>query len=283
MMIFEALKLMRLHRPVGIFLLWWPTAWALWIANLQRIKWSLVIWFAMGTLLMRSAGCVINDIADRRFDLHVKRTADRPLTAGTLSLPVAWGILFALLLMALIVLIQLPPVCFYYALLSLFLFFLYPFCKRFLKTPQGVLALAFSMGIPMVYAASDHVFDLSMWTLMLINISWVLAYDTIYACMDKADDRRIGIYSTALYWGTMTPKMILGLHCFIQGLWLLLAILCQLPLFFGVAWILGGYHFLKQYLLCRDEEGSPKVYFQAFNLNAWYGFWMWCGLCISSP
>jgi 4-hydroxybenzoate polyprenyltransferase len=275
-MVFEAFRLMRLDKPVGIFLLWWPTAWALWIANEGRVRWSLLLWFSLGTILMRSAGCVMNDIADRRIDLHVKRTAQRPLTTGQLSLLQAWFIFLGLLVLAFLVLIQLPTDCFYYALIALFLCGLYPFCKRFLASPQTILALAFSMGIPMAYVASAHALDVTMWTLVLINLLWVLAYDTLYACVDLADDERIGVRSTARLWGKNTDSVVLCLHLLIQGIWLGLAMQFHAFWFFAVAWLLGSYNFWKQHQLIK--QGTPEAYFQAFRLNVWYGCWMWLGV-----
>jgi 4-hydroxybenzoate polyprenyltransferase len=269
-------RLMRLDKPVGILLLWWPTLWALCIANHGLAPWSLVWWFGLGTLLMRSAGCVLNDIADRRIDLHVQRTKNRPLTSGALSLLQAWGVLFILLALAFVVLVQLPKLCFYYGLISLGLAWIYPFCKRFLSSPQSVLSLAFSMGIPMVYAASGYDPDLNMWVLLGLNILWVLAYDTLYACVDKTDDQRIGVNSTALYWGEHTTRVIVTLQVMVQGAWLILMMNLHLNWVFGVAWLMGSYSFWRQYQLLK--QATPEACFEAFKLNAWYGGWMAAGI-----
>lgn len=269
-------RLMRLDKPIGILLLWWPTAWALWTANHTFPPTPILIWFFLGTVLMRSAGCVMNDIADRNIDLHVQRTKSRPLTSGEMSLVTAFGILGMLLLLALIVLLQLPHECFYYALAAVVLAMLYPFCKRFFPTPQGVLALAFSMGIPMAYASLGAKPNVQMVILLLINILWVLAYDTIYALLDRADDERIGVHSTARYWEKYDRQVIIGLQVTIQLLWLVWAYLSGVNVWFYLVWIVGSVNFLIQQFYIN--QSMPEKYFQAFKLNGWYGFWMWLGL-----
>lgn len=277
-------RLMRLDKPVGIFLLWWPTFWALWMVKADLI---IMTYFALGTVLMRSAGCVVNDIADRHFDLHVRRTQHRPLTSGEISLEMAFAVLMVLLILALVVLLQLPKLCFYYALPALCLAVVYPFCKRFLPTPQAVLALAFSMGIPMAFAASGVQSNRSMFLLLLINILWVLAYDTIYACLDRADDIRIGVHSTARYWAKYDRQVIAGLQISLQCLWLILAFLEHVGLSFYLAWFAGSINLgIQQYHLARFFSTNPSSSIQArealglhaFKLNAWYGFWMGMGL-----
>lgn len=277
--VLSIVRLMRLDKPVGILLLWWPTLWALCLANQGLPPLRLVVWFALGTVFMRSAGCVVNDIADRRIDLHVQRTKHRPLTSGALTLPQAWATLFILLILAFVVLVQLPKTCFYYALMSLCVTWIYPFCKRFLSSPQTVLSLAFSMGIPMAYAASDVPPDINMGLLLGVNVLWVLAYDTLYACADKVDDERLGVNSTALYWGEHASQVILMLQWLVQGVWLLLMFNLHLNWVFGLAWLMGNYSFWRQYRLLK--QGSPEKAFAAFKLNAVYGGWMAAGIVAS--
>lgn len=268
--------LIRLDKPIGIFLLWWPTAWALWIANQGMPPLHLLGWFILGTILMRSAGCVVNDIADRQIDLHVERTRTRPLTSGQLSLGTAFVVLAVLLALSLLVLLQLSKRCFYDALIALALSMTYPFCKRILPTPQGVLALAFSMGIPMAFDASNVPFNQSMVVLMVINCLWVLAYDTIYARLDKADDERIGVHSTARYWEKQDRQVIVGLQIVMQLLWVWLAYTRGAMFTFYLLWIIASMSLgIQQYYLTTD---SKPLWFRAFKLNGWYGCLMWCGL-----
>lgn len=266
-------RLMRFHKPVGILLLWLPTAWALWLANDGPPNPSLLVYFILGTVLMRAAGCVVNDIADRHVDKHVKRTDQRPLTTGEVGLVEACLLLMGLLFMALMIVMQLPIVCFYYALLALFITILYPFCKRFFEAPQLILGLAFSMGIPMAYAASGRAFDWEMGILFLLNAAWIVAYDTMYAMADREDDRRIGVKSTALLFGAYDRIIIQCLQLFSHGLWLLLAMILHYSLLFYVCW---GSAFLvlfyQQWLLNKGR------YLDAFSTSVWYGVVMWVAL-----
>lgn len=270
---FAWFRLMRLDKPVGIWLLWFPTAWALCLAAKGQMDWYLAFLFFAGTVLMRSAGCVINDIADRHIDTHVKRTALRPLTSGETGLVSAFILLFILLLLALVVLIQLPRACFYYAVLALLITFIYPFCKRFISGPQLVLGFAFSMGIPMAYAALGLRPDWNTVLLLVINYCWIVAYDTEYALVDRDDDLRIGVKSTAIWFGESNRLMIGLLQIVAHSLWLILAFLNQLSAIFLVYWLLGALIFIYQQRLL-----SAKSYFSAFLSNSYYGLVMWVGI-----
>ncbi|MDX2346965.1 MAG: 4-hydroxybenzoate octaprenyltransferase, partial [Legionella sp.] len=188
-------ELLRLHKPIGTLLLWFPTAWALWLASHGKPPALFVLYFFLGTFIMRSAGCLLNDIADRHIDPHVERTKNRPLAAQQISLQAAMALLIFLLFTAFIILAQLPKACFNYALISIALTAVYPFCKRFFEAPQLVLGLAFSMGIPMAFTAVGTPLNLSVLLLMLLNFCWIMAYDTIYALADRPDDLEIGVKS----------------------------------------------------------------------------------------
>ena len=174
-------RLMRLDKPVGILLLWFPTVWALWLAHQGVPPVRVFCYFLLGTVVMRSAGCVINDFADRHIDKHVTRTKLRPLTTGAIHSVEAMALLSILLLMALFIVVQLPPTCFYLACFGVVITVIYPFCKRWIQAPQLVLSMAFSVGIPMAYVVARQPFDQVMWVLIVMNLFWVIAYDTMYA------------------------------------------------------------------------------------------------------
>lgn len=270
-------RLARFNKPAGTLLLWAPTAWALWIANDGHPSVKLIMLFLMGTIFMRAAGCVMNDIADRRIDLHVKRTKNRPLTSGEVSLQKAVAFLLVLLLAALVILVQLPLVCFYFALLALAVTILYPFCKRFLECPQLVLGIAFSLGIPMAFAASGDLSNPAMFYLLLINIAWIVAYDTQYAMADRADDLRIGVKSSAILFASYDRLIIAGLQIFFHALWLVLAWISEWSVYFYTGWMIGLFILIyQQKLLASRVEAN---YSRAFASNAWYGVIMWIAVC----
>ena len=268
--------LMRFHKPAGIALLWLPTAWALWIANHGAPKLNLVIYFLLGTIFMRAAGCVVNDIADRHIDKHVSRTKNRPLTSGEIGLIEALLLLLILLFAALCVLIQLPDKCFYYALFALLITIIYPFCKRFFQAPQLILGLAFSMGIPMAYVASGVAPDTTMLVLFIINFTWIVAYDTMYAMSDRDDDLRIGVKSTAVLFGQHDCLIILLLQIVFQSLWLYLALTQNYSMWFYTAWIIANGILIYQQCLIRTRHAA--LYLRAFSSNSIYGLVMWIGL-----
>ncbi|CAM2874719.1 4-hydroxybenzoate octaprenyltransferase [Legionella worsleiensis] len=272
-------RLTRLDKPVGILLLWYPTAWALWVANHGIPELRLLVLFFMGTLLMRSAGCVINDIADRNVDRHVARTKLRPLTSGEVGLTEAFLILGFLLFASLIVLIYLPHDCFYLALISLVITFLYPFCKRFLNTPQIILGLAFSMGIPMAYVASYVPMNCDLVILLIINFAWIVAYDTMYAMTDKEDDLKVGIKSTAIYFADY-DRLIIGLLLFsLHLLWFFWAYARGVSYGFYVFWGMGAGILLWQMKLIHNR--NPQNCFKAFLMSSYYGAVMWMALSLA--
>lgn len=271
-------RLTRFDKPAGILLLWSPTAWALWLANRGQPSFRLFFLFLFGTLIMRAAGCVMNDIADRNIDRHVQRTSKRPLTAGEVSLPAAIIVLIVLLFIALLILIQLNFTCVYYALIALFLTFLYPFCKRFIQSPQLVLSLAFSMGIPMAYAASEVPLDLGFLILFIINMCWILAYDTEYAMADRVDDLKIGVKSTAILFGQWDTRIIAILQLLFHLLWIPLIMQLKFNYGFLFCWIIGAaILFYQQWLISNRNEPDCL---RAFISNSWYGLIMWLGIMV---
>ena len=194
-------KLMRLDRPVGILLLLWPALWALWLASRGQPDLMLVWIFVLGAVLMRSAGCVVNDIADRDFDRHVARTRDRPITAGLVGVKEALVLAAVLTLLAGCLVLMLNGLTIAMSLLALVFAFTYPFTKRFFAVPQAWLGIAFGFGIPMAYAAATGRVPAVAWVMMLANVFWAIAYDTAYAMVDREDDLKIGIKTSAITFG----------------------------------------------------------------------------------
>lgn len=270
------LKLMRFHKPVGFFLLWFPTAWALWIANAGNPPLILVVLFFLGTLIMRAAGCIINDIADRHIDCHVKRTAMRPLTSGQLNLFECFFLFLILLSSALFVLMQLPQACITYAILAVFITILYPFCKRFTHGPQLILGIAFSMGIPMAFAATGVHPNTIMILLLVINALWVIAYDTQYAMVDREEDLLIGVKSTAIFFAQYDRIIIAIMQIIFHFLWLVLAFKLNYSYSFGVGWFTASWILVYQQKQMFHRQ--PVHCFKAFSANIWYGALMWISI-----
>ena len=227
---------------------------------------------------MRAAGCVINDVADRHIDKHVSRTKLRPLTSGEVSLNEAFGLITVLFIASLLVLICLPKDCFYIALIALFITVIYPFCKRFLNAPQLVLGLAFSMGIPMAYVASGTRLGGQFIFIFIINFTWIIAYDTMYAMTDKADDLRIGVKSTAIYFGSYDRLMIGILQSAVHVLWLCWALLNHANVGFYFLWFAAGCILLYQQILIRNQ--IPQKCFKAFIISIYYGGLMWIAISV---
>ncbi|MDP3559468.1 MAG: 4-hydroxybenzoate octaprenyltransferase, partial [Legionellaceae bacterium] len=255
----------------------YPTAFALWIAPHKNLR--LLPWFFLGTILMRAAGCIINDIADRRWDAHVARTQQRPLVTGALSLIEAWVCLLLLLFLSFLVLLQLSPACFYWALAALGVVGLYPFTKRFLPAPQVILGIAFSMSIPMVYTAYAASMDGVTLLLWANTVLWVLSYDTMYAMVDKSDDQVLGLYSTAILAGEYDSiwVSIFGVLSYLS--WLFIAKLLFLNIYFYAAW--AGAGLLLGYQLYLTSTQQAQACFRAFSLSVWYGLLLWIGLCFN--
>jgi 4-hydroxybenzoate polyprenyltransferase len=273
------LRLMRLDRPIGAFLLLWPTLWALWIAGNGQPQAKIVLILSLGVFVMRAAGCVINDYADRNFDSHVERTRTRPLATGELSITNAFFTLIVLLLLALALVLQLNRESLIVALFALGIAALYPFAKRFTYLPQFVLGVAFSMGIPMAFTAHQGTIPSIAWWLLIANLMWVVAYDTIYAMVDREDDIKIGIKSTAILFGRFDRVIIFG---FAMASILFLACIgwkqgFNSYYFSGLA--LATINLLYQQWLIKDDNTAR--YFAAFLNNNWLGAFVFIGLVLN--
>ena len=272
------IRLLRLNRPIGIWLLLWPTLWALWIAGDGRPSGDVLLIFVVGTVVMRSAGCIINDIADREIDPHVARTRDRPLATGEVSVRVAAGLFVALMLVGLGLVSLLNPLTQALAVLGALVTVAYPFAKRLIAAPQFVLGIAFSWGVPMAFAAElGHVPRIG-WLLFVVTIAWVVVYDTQYAMADRPDDIKLGVNSTAILFGDLDKAFISGL----QFMLLLVLLLIGRSVERG-GWYLAGIaaaavFMLYQQFLIRDRE--PDRCFAAFLNNAWLGLSVLVGLVL---
>ena len=272
-------KLMRLDKPIGILLLLWPTLWALWLSSWGTPNWAVVWIFVLGTVLMRSAGCVINDLADRKFDPHVARTKDRPLAAGKVSVKEALLLFFVLVLCAFCLI--LPLRSWYIVGLSVIALFLaasYPLTKRFFAVPQAYLGVAFGFGIPMAYAAHLDMIPQTAWALLLANVFWAMAYDTEYAMVDRADDLKIGIKTSAITFGRFDVAAVMLCYAMTFALiaWVGYQMHAQWAFYTGlaVAAAIAIYH----YTLIRGREPAPC--FKAFLHNNWVGASIFAGIVI---
>jgi len=272
-------KLMRLDKPIGILLLLWPTLWAQWLASHGQPDW-LILWiFVIGVVLMRSAGCVINDFADRDFDPHVARTRERPLAAGKVSPKEALLLAAGLALLAFLLVLPLGKLVIGLSFVALFLAASYPFSKRFFAIPQAYLGIAFGFGIPMSYAALWGAVPQEAWLLLAANVFWAVAYDTEYAMVDRVDDLKIGIKTSAITFGRYDIAAIAV--CYAATLAILAWVGWQrkMDLVFygglGVAAAIALYH-LK---LIRQRD--PKQCFRAFLHNSWLGAAVFGGIVLN--
>ncbi len=268
-------KLMRLDKPIGILLLLWPTLWALWVASDGRPAAWVVAIFVVGTVLMRSAGCVINDYADKDFDGHVERTRNRPLAARRISPKEALGLAAGLSLLSFLLVLPLNGLTIAMSVPAVFLAGSYPYTKRFLAIPQAYLGIAFGFGIPMAFAAFQNDIPLVAWVMLLANVFWAVAYDTEYAMVDRPDDLKIGIKTSAITFGRFEVAAIMlcyALTLLLLG-WAGFATGAGLPFLAGLAVAAGlmGYH----YTLIRDRD-RPKC-FKAFLHNNWVGAAIFAG------
>lgn len=273
-------QLARLDKPIGSLLLLWPTLWALWLAADGFPPVSLLLIFIAGVFVMRSAGCVINDYADRHFDGHVKRTASRPLPAGRISTTQA--LLFFLLLVgiAFFLVWQLNQFTVYLSIGGLLLAAIYPFMKRVTSLPQLVLGMAFSWSIPMAYGAVAGHLSLTTWLLFLANLVWTIAYDTMYAMVDRDDDLKIGVKSTAILFGQYDRHCIALLQVMTLALLCLIGWLEQLTSsYYALLLLVSGFFIYQQWLIRRRQrEGC----FRAFLNNNWVGVLVFVGIIFAS-
>lgn len=270
------LQLIRFDKPIGTLLLLWPTLWALWLAAKGMPRIDLLVIFVLGTFFMRSAGCIINDLADRHMDGAVDRTRDRPLVTGAVTVGEARALCLTLLVLAFALVLLTNRLTIALSICGLLLASTYPFMKRYTHLPQVVLGAAFSWGIPMAFAAQSGELPPSVWLLYLANVLWTVAYDTEYAMVDREDDLIIGIRSTAILFGAH-DRLAVGL---LQAATLIALYLVGQVFALGTAWylalvsstILFIYH---QYLI---RERHPADCFRAFLHNKWVGAVLWAGI-----
>lgn len=270
------LQLIRWDRPAGWLLLLWPTLSALWLAAGGFPGWHLLLVFTVGTILMRSAGCCVNDVADRDFDRHVKRTAQRPVTSGALSSREALFVGAVLALASFLLVLTTNPLAVGWSFAALGVTLAYPFAKRFFSMPQAVLGVAFSFGIPMAYAAVRADIAPQAWWLMLGNLFWVLAYDTEYAMVDRDDDLRIGMKTSAITLGQWDVPAIALFYCLFLAVWsaVFASVLSSPWWWLGVAVAAAQVVWHLALIRNRTREGC----FRAFRLNHWVGFAVFVGI-----
>ena len=269
-------RLMRLDKPIGILLLLWPTLWALWVASNGRPGWLLAWIFTLGTVLMRSAGCVINDYADRHFDCHVERTRERPLTSGKVSVGETLLLAAVLTVLSALLILPLSGLVWQLALVAVFLAASYPYTKRFFAIPQAYLGIAFGFGIPMAFAAVQDTVPPLGWWMLAANIAWAIAYDTEYAMVDRDDDLRIGIKTSAITFGRFDVAAVM--LCYGIAIAILAWIGTQLhygAFYFGGLAVATGIA-LHHWTLIRGRERMPC--FKAFLHNNWLGAAVFAGI-----
>ncbi len=284
------LDLIRWNRPAGWLLLLWPTLSALWIASNGFPGWHLLTVFTLGTILMRSAGCCVNDVVDRDFDRHVKRTASRPVTIGAVSVKEALGLGAVLALLAFALVLSTNATTIVWSVAALLITLVYPYAKRFVSMPQAVLGVAFSFGIPMAFSAVQgaNSFSLSAiessvpllaWVLLFGNLFWVLAYDTEYAMVDRDDDIRLGMKTSAITLGRLDVPVIVLCYLVYIIIWdaALMQYAQDAPFYIAITVAFGqvAWH----YTLIRDR--SREGCFKAFRLNHWLGFTLFAGIAAS--
>ena len=272
-------KLMRLDKPVGILLLLWPTLWGQWLASNGQPNWMILWIFIMGVVLMRSAGCVINDYADRHIDPHVARTRERPLAAGKVSSKEALLLAAGLSLLAFLLILPLNTLVLGLSVIALFLAASYPFTKRFFAIPQAYLGIAFGFGIPMSYAALSGEVPMEAWILLAANTFWAIAYDTQYAMVDREDDLKIGIKTSAITFGRF--DLVAIAICY--GLTLALLAWVGLQRNMGIVFY-GGLitaAAIAVYHMSLIRSRDPKQCFRAFLHNTWFGAAIFVGIALS--
>ena len=271
-------RLMRLDRPIGIWLLLWPTLWALWIASEGRPTPHIFIVFVLGVIIMRSAGCVMNDFADRDFDAAVERTKDRPLATGEVTPAEAIVLFVALSLIAVALVLTLDPLTQKLAVVGAMLTILYPFMKRFIAAPQLILGAAFGWGIPMAFAAETGGVPRLAWLIWLTAVVWSVIYDTMYAMADREDDRKIGVKSTAILFGSADVFIVMLLQIVMLLGLLLIGAAAKLGVWYTASVVIAGVFLFYQFILIRARE--PAACFQAFLNNRFVGATIFAGIML---
>lgn len=271
-------QLMRLDKPIGILLLLWPMLWGLWFAAQGLPDGQILIIFVLGTILMRSAGCVINDFADRKIDQHVERTKNRPMAIGRISSKEALLLATGLSLCAFLLILPLNQLTILLSVPALFLAGTYPFTKRFFAMPQAYLGIAFSFGIPMAFAAQTNSLPPIIWILMLANLFWVVAYDTAYAMVDKPDDLKIGIKTSAITLGRFDVFGVMACHTGFIAIMLIIGQWQQMNLAYHAGLLVAVGLIAYQYTLIRNRDRA--LCFKAFLHNNWVGMAVFAGIAL---
>ena len=269
-------KLIRLDKPIGILLLLWPTLWALWLSARGQPDGRIVWIFVLGTVLMRSAGCAINDFADRDFDGRVTRTRERPLAAGTIKPVEALVIAVLLALLAFALVVQLNALTIKLSIAAVVIAAVYPFTKRFFALPQAVLGVAFGFGIPMAYAAHVNSLPTVAWMLLAANIFWAIAYDTEYAMVDREDDRKLGIRTSALTLGNFDVAGVMISHALFLAILVIVGMKSHLGVYYYAGLLAAGLLAGMQYGMIRGRD--PAGCFRAFRHNNWIGAAIFAGI-----
>lgn len=270
--------LIRLDKPIGTLLLLWPTYWALWLATSGFPQWSILIIFTLGTFLMRSAGCAINDYADRDFDRHVQRTKERPVTSGKISGKEALGVAAALAIIAFLLILPLNALTKELSVFALFVATVYPFTKRFLAIPQAVLGIAFGFGIPMAYAAVLDFIPIEAWILFIGNVFWAIAYDTAYAMVDREDDARLGLRTSAITFGRFDVLAIALSYGILFLSQAVVAYLTNLSHYFYLGWVAAVFCAVYHLKLVATRE--RVACFKAFRHNNYLGGFLFLGIVL---
>jgi len=269
-------RLVRLDKPIGTLLLLWPTLWALWLGAGALPETLVFVVFVLGTLLTRSAGCAINDYADRHFDGRVKRTRDRPLASGLIKPAEALVVAAVLALLAFALVLTLNRLTVALAVAAALIAAIYPFTKRFLALPQVWLGVAFSFGIPMAFAAQTGTVPAIAWALLIANVLWTIAYDTEYAMVDREDDMKLGIQTAALTFGRYDVAAVMGCHAAFLLLMTLIGLRSGLAFYYFCVLAVTAILIVYQYFLIRDRD--PALCFRAFRHNNWVGLAVFLGV-----
>ncbi len=272
-------RLTRLNRPIGILLLLWPTLWGVWVAGNGHPPWHIVAIFTLGTILMRSAGCVINDYADRDFDRYVKRTRDRPITSGQVAPREALWLAAGLALAAFLLIQPLNGLTLLLSVPAVLLAASYPFTKRFFAIPQAYLGIAFGFGIPMAFAAQLGSVPVVAWWLLLANVFWAMAYDTEYAMVDRDDDTHLGIHSSALFFGQYDVFAVMACYAVTIGILAVAGYALGLGMFYYLGLLVAAGIAAYHYTLIRKRQ--REMCFKAFLHNNWFGAAVFAGIVLN--
>lgn len=272
------MQLTRLNRPIGILLLLWPTLWGVWIAGAGTPGWHIVLIFTLGTVLMRSSGCAINDYADRHIDKHVERTRERPVTSGRISHKEALWLAAALAVIAFLLILPLNTLTRLMSIPAVFLAASYPFTKRFFVIPQAYLGIAFGFGIPMAFAAQLNTVPPVAWLLLAANAFWAIAYDTEYAMVDRDDDMHLGIHSSALLFGKYDVAAVMICYAITLGLLACAGQMVQLGWWYNAGLIVASGVALYHYTLIKNRQRAAC--FKAFLHNNWFGAAVFSGIVL---